>query len=100
MPHVGLPQQETIHDRGSGIDQSGKHRFASPYLREARAFVFPAVDHLETWRFRERIEVRERDQRMEECRKRRLARLAGVHVAANMAIEPDMEPVRRVFGDD
>ncbi len=33
-------------------------------------------------------------------RERRAAGLAGVRVAANVPIEPDVEPVRRVFGDD
>ena len=37
---------------------------------------------------------------MEEGRERRLAGLAGLLLAAHMAVEPDMEPVRRIFGDN
>ena len=48
----------------------------------------------------ERFEVRNRHQRMKEGREGRMAGLAGPLVAAHMAVEPDVEPVRRILGDD
>ena len=41
-----------------------------------------------------RLEIGKRHQRMEEGRERRLARLAGILDAADVAVEPDVEPVR------
>ena len=86
--------------RGGGIEQGGEHRFARPHLRIARALVLLPVDHLETVLAGEVLEIRKRDQRVEEGRERRMAGLAGLLFAAHIAIEPDMEPVRGIFGDD
>ena len=80
---------------GGGIDQGGEQRLARPHLRIPRALIFLAVDHLQAVGLGEGFELRKRDQRVEEGRERRLAGLAGLLVAAHMAVEPDVEPVRR-----
>jgi len=100
MPHVDLPRKQEIRDDGDGVDQGGEKWLARPHFLIARALIFLSVDHLKTVGLGEGFELRNCDQRVEEGRERRLAGESGILVAAHMAVEPDVEPVRRILGDD
>jgi hypothetical protein len=99
VPDINVARKQKIHDSRNGIEQGRENRSARPHLRIARALMFP-VDHLKTVGAGEVLEIRKRNQRVEVGRKRRLARLAGLFFAAHIAVEPDVEPVRGVSGDD
>ena len=85
---------------GNGIEQGRENRLAGPHLRIARALILLPVDHLKTVAAGKVLEFGKGDQRMEIGRERWLAGLAGLLFAAHIPVEPDMEPVRGVPGDD